>query len=155
VKLLRVHNNRYIFDLEEQEQEVLAMILRLYPVIPSAHQPVSKSVPSADNPSQRLIDEAMAEQRDENKKLVETLLADPRRFSHTQTSCRMKLKAEEIDWLLQVLNDVRVGNWILLGSPDEDAWNSEPTSENAPFVWAMELAGMFQSILLDAIHQTP
>lgn len=155
MKLLRVQNNRYIFDLEKGEKELLAAVLRLYPVIPPAHQPVSKSLPAADRSSQRLLDEALADQRNENKKLVELLLADPRRFTDTQNSCRMKLKAEDIEWLLQVLNDVRVGNWILLGSPEEDVWHSEPNSQNAPYLWAMDLADFFQMHLLEAINKTP
>lgn len=151
MKLLRVQNNKYLFELEKPERELLTLVLRLYPVIPSAHQPVSKSMTDADKTSQRLLDEALAEQRKENKKLVENFLGDTRRFSETRNSCRMKLTAEEIEWLLQVLNDVRVGNWILLGSPDEEVWHSEPNSENAPYILAMEHAGFFQVALLEAI----
>ena len=152
MKLLRVQNNQYLFELEGREKELLILVLRLYPVIPSAHQPVSKSSAPGDNPSQRLLDEALAEQRKENKKLVEGLLGDTHHFSETKDSCRMKLTAEEIEWLLQVLNDVRVGNWILLGSPDEEVWHSEPNKQNAPYVWAMELAGFFQMHLLEAVN---
>jgi len=151
VKLLRVQNNQYLFELEKREKEMLILVLRLYPVIPSAHQPVSKSLAPGDNPSQHLLDEALAEQRKENKKLVENFLGDTRHFSETKDSSRMKLTAEEIEWLLQVLNDVRVGNWILLGSPEEEIWHSEPDSQNAPYVWAMELSGFFQMHLLEAI----
>lgn len=151
MKLLRVQNNQYLFELEKREKELLILVLRLYPVIPSAHQSVSKSSPPGGNPSQHLLDEALAEQRKENKKLVEDFLGDTRHFSEARDSWRMKLTAEEIEWLLQVLNDVRVGNWILLGSPDEEVWHSEPNSQNAPYVWAMELAGFFQMRLLEAV----
>lgn len=154
MKLLRVQNNGYLFELEKREKELLTVVLRLYPVIPSAHQRVSKSFAPADDANQRLLDEALAEQRKENKKLVENLLGDARHFSETQNSCRMKLTAEEIEWLLQVLNDVRVGNWILLGSPEEEIWHSEPDSQNAPYVWAMGLAGDFQIDLLEAVSKT-
>lgn len=151
MKLLRVQNSQYLFELEKREKELLTLVLRLYPVIPSAHQPASKSLAPGENPSQHLLDEALAEQRKENKKLVENLLVDARHFSEIKDSWRMKLRAEEIEWLLQVLNDVRVGNWILLGSPDEEVWHSEPNSQNAPYVWAMELAGFFQMHLLEAV----
>ena len=64
-----------------------------------------------------MLDEALAEQRKENKQLVEKFLADADRFQETEGDVRMTLTAGEIEWLLQVLNDVRVGNWILLGRP--------------------------------------
>jgi hypothetical protein len=152
--LTRFQNKKYLFELEKGEKELLTLVLRLYPVIPSAHQPVSKSLAPGDNSNQHLLDEALAEQRNENKKLVENLLSDKRHFSETQGSWRLKLTPEEIEWLLQVLNDVRVGNWILLGSPDEEVWHSEPDDQNAPYIWAMDLAGAFQVDLLEAISKT-
>ena len=34
---------------------------------------------------------------------------------------QLTLSGPEIEWLLQVLNDVRVGSWIALGSPDPES----------------------------------
>ena len=150
MKLLSVKKDRYSFQMVPRERELFAIILRLYPVIPSAHQPLSKSSTS-DKANQRLLDEALAEQRKENRKLVENLLTDPRRFRETAGSIEMTLTAADIEWVLQVLNDVRVGNWILMGSP-EDPPRFSPESESARFVVVMDLACMFQSELLDAIH---
>jgi hypothetical protein len=152
VKLVRIENDHYIFQLGKREKELFALVLRLYPVIPSAHQPLSKSSATTNKANQHLLDEALAEQRNENKKLVETLLADPKRFHETPTTCRVTLTAAEIEWLLQVLNDVRVGNWILLGSPEEELWTSEPTEKTAPYVWAMHAAGLFQMNFLEAMN---
>jgi len=52
------------------------------------------------------------------------------------------------------LNDIRVGSWIKLGSPDPDAsrrggW----TEETAPYWLTMELCGAFQMVLLDALDR--
>ena len=153
MKLLRTQNKQYVFELEKREKELLTLVLRLYPVIPSAHQSVSKS-PAPDDASKRLLDEALAEQRKENKKRVENLLGDTRHFGESSNACRMKLSGEQVEWLLQVLNDVRVGNWVLLGSPEEETRHSDPNSQNAPYVWAMELAGFFQMNLLEAVNKT-
>lgn len=151
MKLLRVGNGRYAFQMAPRERELFAIILGLYPVIPSAHQPLSKSS-MPDKANQRLLDEALAEQRKENRKLVENLLTDPGRFRETAGAIEMTLTAAEMEWVLQVLNDVRVGNWILLGSPEEPQQFS-PQSESARFVMAMDLACMFQSYFLDAIRR--
>jgi len=125
-------------------------MLRLYPVIPSAHQRLSKK-PGAPDESQRLLDEALAEQRKENKKQVEALLADTKRYTETDKGLELNLTATEIEWMLQVLNDVRVGNWILLGSPEEHP-RLASDAEMAPRVAAMEIAGGLQMLFLDAIQ---
>ena len=154
MKLLHFQKDRYIFHLEKWEKHLLTLILRLYPVIPSAHQPVSKSAASDDKANQRLLDEALAEQRNENKKLVEALLADASRFRDTKAAARLRLSAVDVVWLLQVLNDVRVGNWILLGSPEVvDFWSLDADDRNAPYARAMELAGFFQMRLLEAVRK--
>lgn len=151
MKLLRVEDDHYVFHLENREKDLLTLVLRQYPVIPPAHFQLTKSAAPADPANQRLLDEALADQRKENKTLVEAFLANTQHFSETQTFSRLKLTAAEIEWLLQVLNDIRVGNWILAGSPEElphpdlSDWNSPP-------VWGMELAGFFQMNLLQAIR---
>lgn len=149
MKLLRVENDRYFFLLGHREQALFQFVLRLYPVIPSAHQSLSKASPKMDE-NQRLLEEALAEQRKENKRQVEQLLRDARRLQETESGIEMNLSAAEIEWVLQVLNDVRVGNWILLGSPEEHP-HFDPNAKNAPYVIAMGLASNFQMDLLEAI----
>jgi hypothetical protein len=155
VRLLRVENGNYVFRLGKGEKELLAVVLGLYPVIPAAHQPISKSTALANKTNQRLLDEALAEQRSENKKLAASFLADARRFQETESSTRMTMAPAEIEWLLQVLNDIHVGSWILAGEPDEDSPGLIPTEKNARHIGAMELARWFQLDLLAALNQKP
>jgi hypothetical protein len=124
-------------------------VLDRYPVVPAAHHRLSKSDP--DETDQRLLNDALAEQRRENKKQLQALLKSRRRFHRMKTGCRMKLSTGEIEWLLQVLNDVRVGSWITLGSPEYD-WHMVLDDKSAPHVWALELSGYFQSRLLEALR---
>jgi hypothetical protein len=156
VKLLRVENDRHVFELGRQEMYLFVVVLRLYPVIPPAHQLLTKSSGTPDH-SQQLLDEALAEQRKENKKLVENLLSDGKRFQQTAEGAEVHLTAGEIEWLLQVFNDVRVGHWILLGSPEKDprwAKTADPANaEIAAHISAMELAGMFQMELLVGLRR--
>ena len=151
MKLLRIEKERYFFHLAHREKELLEFLLRLYPVIPPAQQAMSKA-PAKQDESQRLLDEALAEQRNENKKLVVSLLNDAARFKESKTGIEMSLTPGEIEWVLQVLNDVRVGNWLLLGSPEELA-QFNPDSQNAASVLTMEFAGRFQMELLNAVRR--
>jgi hypothetical protein len=50
---------------------------------------------------------------------------------------------------MQVLNDVRVGSWVILGSPDKKP--AELNATTAPHFLAMEMAGYFQMQLLEAL----
>jgi hypothetical protein len=152
MKLVRATKTRLVFQLGRREEHLLRQVLKLYPRVPSAHHALTKSdrLPNREA-NQRLLDEALAEQRAACKQQVAALLADPRRLTYTESGGRLSLSSAEVDWVLQVLNDIRVGSWIILGAPEERL--PEMNETNAPHVWAMEMAGLFQAQLLEALHR--
>jgi hypothetical protein len=152
MKLVRSTKTRLLFHLGQRETRLLLQILKLYPRVPPAHHVLSKSGRLPDREAnQRLLDEALAEQRAENKKELLALLGDSRRFSRTETGSRLSLPPAEAEWLLQVLNDIRIGSWIILGSPEHKV--PELNETTAPDFLAMEMAGYFQAQLLEAMHR--
>lgn len=152
MKLVRATKHKLIFLFAAEEKQVLGQLLQLYPRIPSTHHRISKRSSSPDPvESQRLLDEALAEQRVAHKKQITTLLNHPERFEVTaKGEWRLSLSRAEGEWLLQVLNDIRVGSWVSLGSPEDIA--GAFTEETAADFWAMELSGLFQAQLLEALH---
>jgi hypothetical protein len=108
-------------------------------------------LPDADA-NQRLLNEALAEQRAENQRQLSSFLSDPLRLvpasKEGDDGFRLWLSPAEFEWLLQILNDVRVGSWIKLGSPE--APKLVLNAETMPQVWAMEASGHFQMQLLAA-----
>jgi hypothetical protein len=152
MKLVRSTKTRLLFHLGHRETQLLLQILKLYPRVPPAHSQLTRSGRIPDQEAnQRLLDEALAEQRAENRKQLLTLLADPRRFVRTKTAGRLSLPPGEVEWLLQVLNDIRVGSWLLLGAPEEKL--PELSETTAPNFVAMEMAGYFQMHLLEALQK--
>ena len=151
MKLIRRSDAKLLFHLGLREGNLLLQVLKRYPRVPSAHQPLNKSglLPNQQE-NQRLLDEALAEQRADCKKQLQALLADPRRFQKVDSGFRLSLSQPDTEWLLQVLNDIRVGSWIILGSP-EGKLEGLNASTAADF-WAMELAGAFQAELLQALE---
>jgi hypothetical protein len=150
VKLVRSTKAKLVFELGQREEQMLLRLLKLYPCVPPAHHVLSKAgrLPgSAAN--QQLLDEALAEQRAQNKKHLQALVADPRRLEHTEAGARLSLSPAEAEWLMQVLNDIRVGSWIGLGSPEHLLTELSP--EKAPHFLAMERAGYFETQLLEAL----
>lgn len=149
MKLIGRAKDGFEFQLPSREKELLWQLLRLYPRIPSNYQKLSKGK-GLEESGQHLLEEALAETRDQNKKALQALLNDPQRLKPHETGWRLKLSSANVEWLLQVLNDIRVGSWIRLGSPEIpfQALNAE----TAPDVWAMEMAGSFQMRLLEILN---
>ena len=149
MKLKRVSKERFSFQLSRREKQLLVEILRLYPCLPTAHLPVSKMGNLPDKQaSQKLLEDALADQRSETKRQLDQLLADPQRWSEAGDTCSLFLSGPEIEWLMQVLNDIRVGSWVRLGSPERLEVIDEQT---APHLWAMEMAGFYQMSLIHAL----
>ena len=96
--LVRVTKTRLVFRLRLRERQALLRILRLYPCVPPAHHALSKSdrLPDAAA-NQQLLDEALAEQRAENKKRLQAFVAG-RRFTHTKTGEHLSLTPADADW---------------------------------------------------------
>jgi hypothetical protein len=151
VKLVRSTKTKLVFDLNSREEQMLLRLLKLYPCVPAAHHVLSKAggLPAAAA-DQQLLDEALAEQRAQNKKQLQSLVADPHRLEHTESGARLSLSHAEAEWFMQVLNDIRVGSWIVLGSPESKIAELSPAK--APHYLAMERAGYFQMQLLAALE---
>ena len=151
MKLIRADKDRFTFGIGKREKGLMFQVLQLYPLVPPAHHQLSKSDDGqAHAENQRLLEEALAEQRRENRRHLLAMLNEPTRFRESDSGLRFELTASEMEWLLQVLNDVRVGSWLALGQPEELEM-PEANKTNAPYLLAMESAGYFESALLDAL----
>jgi hypothetical protein len=149
MKLLRSARGRLVFHLSRRERPLLLAVLERYPCIPPAHHRLSRKAPTADaDANQQLLEEALAEHRAERLQQLRALLADPKRWRELPTGAELTLSGGDLEWLLQVLNDVRVGSWVLLGSPERPV--EVVNEETTPYLWAMEVAGFFQMQLLHA-----
>lgn len=145
--------DKFVLHLGQRERRLLGDVLGLYPRIPPGHQRLSKSGKLPDTKgAQRLLDQALAEQREQNKRQVQTLLQRAEKPGETQPGWRLSLSGTEIEWLLQVLNDVRIGSWIILGSPEENIEAALLNEKTAPDFLAMELSGHLQMQLLEAVE---
>jgi hypothetical protein len=152
VKLIQSDKEQFTFGLDKREKQLLFQILQLYPLVPVSHHRLSKSekIP-ARHEDQLTLEDALSEHRRENRQQVLALLAE--RFHQSTKEFQFTLSASEIEWLLQVLNDLRVGAWVALGEPEEFQV-PEITEDNAPYVFAMDVAGLFQAELLGILGYT-
>jgi hypothetical protein len=141
------------FRLNAREEALLLATLRLYPMLDNGHHRLSQDPKTAGSAEQRLLEESMAQQRAAHRKKLDELFQAPQRFfKDAQGERRLVLTGAQLEWLLQVLNDIKVGSWVQLGCPElEQAPPLKLTRLNARSFQAMHLSGEFQSALLEAV----
>jgi hypothetical protein len=134
------------------EKALLLATVQIFPVLAPSHHRLTKDPKDAAPAEQRLLEEAMERQTAEHKaRLNEFLRAAAPVFRESGDELYLNLSGEQLEWLLQVLNDIRVGSWVQLGSPDTDAVRRGAlTTEEARAVAAMDMSAYFQSGLLEA-----
>lgn len=157
MKFIKREETHCSFLIGKREREMLFALVQRYPVMLGAHFK-SRNPPKTDEAkkNQDLLEEALAEQQKENRKQIEQMLAENGRFVENDLGYTFRLSYSEIEWLLQVLNDIKVGSWIQLGEPDLSSTKTPPLNEQTILLaWAMEIAGIFQHALLEAHAAEP
>lgn len=152
MKLIAAGAEQIVFALDWREKQLLLQVLQLYPLMPEAYERPSKSSDNAE--SQKLLGEALAEQRRENKNLMAAFLKSDKVFRDHEKGCRFTLPVSQIEWLLQVLNDVRVGGWVISGSPEEiNELPPDLPEKDVPYFLASHVAGLFSFQLVNAAER--
>ena len=100
MKIIRSDSDAFIFQMGVREKGLLLGLLKLYPLVPSDYARLSKSAePSLSAEGQKLLDEALAEQREVNKNQLRVLLDDPHRFEREPGGFRLTLNGSQPDLL--------------------------------------------------------
>jgi hypothetical protein len=156
MRLLPANTKGFGFLLNPAECHLFTEVLGQYPAVPASHHTLSKSLDAEDTiEDEHLLHEALAEHRATLKQRIAEWLAAPGRWRNLKQGTRLTIPRDDVEWLLQVLNDVRVGSWVKLGSPELHLDpNTLPPEQQA--TWAMmELGGAFQMALLGALERDP
>jgi len=159
MKLLRSGGGLFRFELDGSEKELLCGLLRLYPVTPAAHHQLSqgRALPRCEE-AQRMLDESLQSHREENRRQVLALLNQPGRFEKCPAGHQADFNRGEIEWLLQVINDVRIGSWLALGSPglrQERKMRLNLDQETVGRLLTMEASAFFEMQFLSALTGEP
>lgn len=154
MKFLQHVDDRFTFLLRPVEKATLEQVLALYPATDTGYHQAHRLEPKGgqnDHHIQALLTDSLDCHREECRRELDRWLAMPDRFVPAGKLFKLALTAEQLEWLLQVLNDVRLGSWIKLGRPNPHVHPQVTITEaNARHFWAMETCGMFQSGLLAA-----
>ena len=156
MKLLSREGGRLVFQLGKRERTTLLSLLKHYPQLSAGQHPMGRP-PAEDDPARVVreqLDHSLEEHRAEARRKLGAMLQDPNRFVSGKRGYALQLTAEEVELLLQILGEIRVGGWLALGAPDYEA-GEQPnlTPETLPHYWATEMAGEFQSQIIDALNE--
>lgn len=150
--LLRQEGDRFVFRFERPEREMFSQILDLFPAQKGSMRPIG-----GKEEAQKILEQALDEQRgklrEESRRLLrkQGSLAIDKEFNEFWD---LSISAEELEWLLQMLNDVRVGLWVDLGCPNPNFPPDQmgpPTEEMLRSNVIMQLCAMWQGILMAAV----
>lgn len=101
-----------------REKVLLQNILETYPLIPTSYHRLSKKTEAPEtNDGQALLVEALAAQKQESKRVFQGLWTRRLREQMSPHGYVLTLNATEAECLLQIVNEIRVGSWIKVGSP--------------------------------------
>ncbi|HEX7652247.1 MAG TPA: hypothetical protein VF607_01995 [Verrucomicrobiae bacterium] len=154
MKLFSRESDQYGVEFADGEKALFLHVLAHYPLVPPNYHQLSRDpqFPHREE-NQHLLDEALAAQREENQQAVLALLSDARRFTDGEETSRVHFSRADLEWLLQVVNDVRIGAWIALGSPGYDAKREPPKDRDSlRYLMFMEVAGAFEMFFLGVIN---
>ena len=142
----------YVFQISKQEVEWLLGVLKFYPQLDSTYHHITEGAAEEIKAEQKWLEEAMGQRRAEHLGKLEKFFSSPGRFRlESPDQFRFTLTSEQMEWLLQVLNDVRVGCWVKLGRPElEPVCPKKLNVEEARMMAILELSGFFQMVLLGA-----
>jgi hypothetical protein len=152
MKLFQANAKGYGFEFNLREKQLLFKVLSLYPLVPAAHHRITWKSPAAGDERQMLLEESLASHRAEARQRVQALINNPKNFPAFGSGFRWLTARGEMEWILQVLNEVRVGSWLALGSPNlQQSKHAVPTAENEVHYWAMDIAATFEMIFVSAL----
>ena len=158
MRLVERNEQSLTFDLPQRERELLVFLLRRYPVLDPGYHKISQAPEAASLESeQQFLTESMSADQTANRQRVDQFIKGRLTPDHSEADStavlRLIVSLAEADWLLRTINDVRVGCWVRLGQPDtSDLRSPEVATRHVTDFAAMELGGLVQSILLEALN---
>jgi len=156
MKLIKTSKKQVLIELNAAEKFIIGELLGRYPILPPDHFKLSKCGDFEDmEEDEAFLHETLSDEQKANVKEIQRFLTDEKSVKQVGDNFQVTLKREQIEWLLQIVNDIRVGSWAMLGQPDEleevDGIGDDPVKSS--YAFAMEISTVVQSILLASLER--
>lgn len=155
MKLLKKIGEKFVFELLLEEKELLVKIIELYPLLDHEKLEFSKTIKDDQiSQSKKILTDALKEFQETNKRLIRELFENSDVLKPKQNSDYyiLELNGDQIERLLQVINDIRVGTWQKLGCPDlENREEFVHSADDVFAIYVMDICEYFEYYLLKAL----
>jgi hypothetical protein len=151
VKLLEARVDALEFVLGRREMAFLLSALQNFPVTRPKPPALTLRDAPADASAQRLLEDSLAEHKRENVAALRKFLDAPGTLRAEGSTLHLVVPRDAVEWLLQVLNDLRVGSWELLGCPDPDVAIAHEDTVRHHLV--MDTCAVFEMALIEALER--
>jgi hypothetical protein len=154
MRLLKQEREAFELDFTPEERQWLMLVMNFFPLVPPAYHRLTFDPQLAAQLAEHLpTRDAFYAQREQSKQDVQVLIQKLSRLKEHNNACKARLTRDELEKFLQVVNDVRVGSWIALGSPAFDLRAAPPPDEDGMrhFMF-MEMAGAFELFFIAVIR---
>ena len=139
------------YQLNQGEGECLRSLLSQFPITASIQAKISKTSRSRNHGDGKVLNESLAEHRKELKKQATNLIGAGK-LKRGGNGYLLTVNSEERENLLQILNDIRIGCWHVLGEPAELEPVKPPHTEREQIFYnLMNVAGYFEVAFLHAL----
>ncbi|MCC7374052.1 MAG: hypothetical protein IT581_05320 [Verrucomicrobiales bacterium] len=153
MKVFEKNEDGLVFEMSSRERALLDRLLSFYPLRPEGAPTLSRGSTERLADAATLLADALREQRVELAAWISSRLTEGEALKRAGSQWRLTLTHAEIDALLRVFNELRVGAWLRLGSPEDLREETAATAPGqAPFYVIMTLAGQFEVFLLQVLQ---
>ena len=143
MKLAKQSGDGFQYHLSAEEAHCLRLLVGQFPLAAFSPATISKT-DSAAVEREKLLNESLAARRKELKRKAGHLVSEGK-FKNVEGGQLFHLDGEGREILLQVLNDIRVESWRLLGEPENLEINILDLPEDKLSHYQfMHLAGYFE-----------
>jgi hypothetical protein len=152
MKLVKQTGKGFQYRLTAQEAHSLRLLVGLFPVGALSHIKISKSDSDAAE-RERLLNESLAAHRANLRRQAKALV-QPARFKTSGNHKLYHVSPGKREVMLQVLNDIRVESWRILGEPENlDTCAFELPQDKFKYFYLMYIAGEFEYYFLNLEEQ--
>lgn len=152
MKLLRKSTKAIVLLVSPMDRRLMEAVLTSFEQLPRRDEKLSMSgdVPEAE---EELLHAALREQRVEQWRWFTELSAAKGTWTKEGKDWKLTLPPDRIESLLQMLNDIRVSSWKILGSPEDlPRGPFAPDTVQGVAGWLLLTTGYLQSNLLQAVE---
>jgi hypothetical protein len=145
MKLAKQTKRGFQYELDGEDAESLRFLIRQFPITAFHPTNISKT-DSGSNAEERekLINESLHAHRTELKRKARKLVMREK-FKRSDGKQFYRISLQSRETMLQILNDIRVESWRILGEPeDPEASVFRLTGDKFKYYHYMRLAGYFE-----------